>query len=134
MRPFFARLHSVLAWLIFLGCALLLYLIALAFFSGQSAATHGAVGRILFILSLLMLIASLVCRSGRLNIDLSILVPVLLFAQGMFVYIPSLPPAGRAIHALNGLMIMGISYLLAHGRARATLESDRSTVVGLAGD
>ena len=134
MKPLFARLHTVMAWLIFLGCGLLFYLIALAYFGGGEVSTHGAVGRILFVLSILLAIAALVCRSSRLNIALSLQIPVMLFTQGMFIYLPSLPPAGRALHALNGLTIMAFCYLLANGRAKATVESNQPSAVNLAGD
>ncbi len=121
MRQMFARVHTVLAWIILVGCIGLIYLIALSVFGGGSAATHGAFGRYLFLASLVMLIVSLVARSSRLNVGLSTLVPLLFFLQGMFVHLPLLPPAARALHALNGLIIMGACYLLAHGRARAAL-------------
>ena len=60
--------------------------------------------------------------------------PVMLFAQGMFIYLPSLPPAGRALHALNGLTIMAFCCLLANGRAKANVESAHLSSVKLAGD
>lgn len=60
--------------------------------------------------------------------------PVMLFARGMFIYLPSLPPAGRALHALNGLTIMAFCYLLANGRAKAAVVSDQVSSVKLAGD
>jgi hypothetical protein len=119
MRPLFARLHTALAWVIFLGGIVVIYLIAQSVFGGGSPANHGAFGRILFLISLKLLIASLVCRSSRLNVGLSLLVPVLLFAQGMFVYVPAFAPAVRALHGVNGIVIMGICYVLAAGRARA---------------
>jgi hypothetical protein len=103
----------------------LLYLIALTVFGGGSSENHGAFGRILFLVSLAMLIASLVCRSSRLNIGLSLLVPVLFFVQGVFVYLPPLTPAIRALHAVNGLVIMAICYTLANGRARAVVASSQ---------
>jgi hypothetical protein len=52
----------------------------------------------------------------------------------MFIYLPSLPPVARAFHALNGLTIMAFCYLLANGRARATLKSDLPALVSPAGD
>jgi hypothetical protein len=121
MRLLFARLHTALAWVIFLGGVVAIYLIAQPVFGDGSAASHGAFGRILFLVSLGLLIASLVCRSSRLNIGLSLLVPVLLFAQGMFVYLPAFGPAVRALHGVNGLIIMGVCYVLAAGRARAVV-------------
>jgi hypothetical protein len=128
MKLLVARLHTGVAWLLFLGCWVALYLIALSVFGGGEATTHGAFGRTLFLVSLAMLVASLVVRSSRLNVGLSVLVPVLLFMQGMFVYLPPLPPAVRALHALNGLAIMIISYSLANGRARAVVESKQPAV------
>jgi hypothetical protein len=121
MRQLFARLHTALAWVIFLGGVVAIYLIAQSVFGGGSPANHGAFGRILFLVSLALLIAALVCRSSRLNIGLSLLVPVLLFVQGVFVYLPAFGPAVRALHGVNGLVIMGICYVLAAGRARAVV-------------
>jgi hypothetical protein len=129
MKQLFARIHTGLAWLIFIGCCLLLYLIAVSVFGGGSTEVHGAFGRYLFLASLGMLVASLVCRSSKLNVGLSVLVPVLFFLQGMFVYLPAFPPTIRALHALNGLAIMVICYSLANGRARAVVESERSAAV-----
>jgi hypothetical protein len=126
MRPLFARLHNALAWLIFLGGIVAIYLIAQSVFGAGTPANHGAFGRILFLVSLVLLITSLVCRSSRLNIGLSLLVPVLLFVQGVFVYLPAFGPALRALHGVNGLIIMGICYMLAAGRARAMVPASQS--------
>ena len=135
MKPLFARIHTGLAWLIFIGCCVLLYLIAVSVFGGGSAEMHGAFGRYLFLGSLGMLVAALVCRSSRLNVGLSVLVPVLFLLQGIFVYLPAFPPTIRALHALNGLGIMVICYALANGRARATVTSQQPTVANYqAGD
>lgn len=127
MKPFFARIHTGLAWLIFIGCCLLLYLIALSVFGGGSVQTHGAFGRYLFLGSLGMLVAALFCRTSRLNVGLSVLVPILFIIQGVFVYLPAFPPTIRALHALNGLAIMVICYGLANGPWRATVTSQQST-------
>lgn len=129
MKVLFARIHTALAWLIFLGGCVLLYLIALTVFGGGSSENHGAFGRILFLVSLAMLIASLVCRSSRLNVGLSVLVPILFFVQGIFIYMPPLTPAVRALHAVNGFAIMTICYSLANGRARAVVASGQTTAV-----
>lgn len=121
MRQIAARIHTGLAWLIFLGGFVALYLVGVSVFAGESAATHGAFGRILFLISLALLLFSLLCHSSRLNVGFSVLVPVMFFMQGMFVYIPAFSPAIRALHVLNGLAIMGICYSLANGRARAVI-------------
>lgn len=128
MRQIAARIHMGLAWLIFLGGFVALYLIGVSVFGGGEATTHGAFGRILFVVSLVMLIVSLLCHSSKLNVGLSVLVPVMLFMQGMFVYIPAFTPAIRALHVLNGLAIMGICYSLANGRARAVVSSKEPAV------
>ena len=99
MKPLFARINTILAWVIFLGCALLIYLIALSYFGGADVSLHGSVGRILFLLSILLAVTPLVSRSNRLNVAMSIQIPFMFFAQGMFTYLPPLPPAGRALHA-----------------------------------
>lgn len=134
MKPLFARINTILAWVIFLGCAVLIYLIALSYFGGVDATLHGSVGRILFLVSLLLAVTSLISRSSRLNVVLSIQIPFMFFAQGMFIYLPPLPPAGRALHALNGLTFMAFCYLLANGRAKAAVESAPAPSAGLVGD
>lgn len=121
MRQLFARIHTVLAWIIFIGCFGQLYLIGLATFGGTSSNTHAEFGRLLILVSLVMLLTAFVARGGRLNVGLSTLMPVLLLLQGVFAYVPDLPPVVRALHALNGLVIMGVCYLLANGRARAAV-------------
>lgn len=134
MKPLFARINTILAWVIFLGCAVLIYLIALSYFGGADASLHGSVGRFLFLLSLLLAVTALVARSSRLNIAVSLQIPFMFFAQGIFIYLPPLPPAGRALHALNGLTIMAFCYLLANGRAKAIVESALAPSASLAGD
>ena len=121
MKPLFARINTVLAWVVFLGGVSLFYLIALTVFGGADASLHARVGVILFLVSLVLGIAALISRSSRLNLILSISVPLLFFVQGLLVHLPPLPPAVRALHALNGLAIMIICYLLANGRAKATV-------------
>lgn len=130
IRELFARIHTVLAWIIFAGGFGLIYLIGLSVFGGASPDTHGAFGRYLFLASLVMLLAALIARGGRLSLGLSVLVPLLFLLQGVFVYLPAFPPVIRALHALNGLVIMGLSYLLANGRGRAMLPAHPVAVAG----
>lgn len=130
MKTLFARFHNVLAWSIFIGCFGQLYLIGLAVFGGTSSNTHAEFGRVLIVASLVMLLAAVASRSSRLTIGLSALMPVLLLMQGVFAYVPNLPPIVRALHALNGLVIMGACYLLANGRARAEVPAQMTALSG----
>lgn len=130
MRPLFARLHTMQAWTIFAGCFVLIYLIALSVFGGASSATHGTAGRLLFLAALGLPTMALIARGSRLTIGLSVLVPLLFLLQGVFVYLPIFPPVIRALHALNGLVIMGLCYQLANGRARVARPQPPVAVAG----
>ena len=120
MKQIAARIHNGLAWLIFLGSHLAFFLIGLSVFGAAAPTVHGTFGRILWLTALLMFLVSLVCRHSWRNVGFSFLVFLLLFLQGVFVYMPAFPGVVRAFHALNGLAIMWLAYGLARGRVRAT--------------
>jgi len=122
MKATAARINTFLAWLIFAGANLQIFLIALSVFGAASSEVHAWSGRVLMLFGLLAAIAAVVARCSRLNIGLSILVMLLLFpVQGIFAYLEFPLPAVNALHAVTGLAILYGSYSLAHGRARATL-------------
>ena len=128
MKQIAARIHNGLAWLIFLSSHLAIFLIALSVFGAAAPDVHGAFGRLMWLMALLMFLVSLVCRHSWRNVGFSFLVFFLLFMQGIFVYMPTFPSVVRAFHGLNGLAIMWLAYGLARGRVRATASSEQLAV------
>ena len=121
MRRTFARIHNILAWIIFAGCILQITLISLAYFGAIEVQVHAAGGFFLSIFALLMFISSLVVRSSGLNVVLSLAVLLLLIpVQGLLAYTNELPNAIQGLLGLNGMLIMGLSYSLATSKIKAT--------------
>ena len=121
MKKTFANIHNGLAWIIFVGSAIQFFLISMVFFGAAPAEVHGIVGFGISILALLMLISAIVVRSDRWNIIVSVIVFLLLFpVQGILAYSEELPAFVRALHGLNGVIILSLAYLLANGPFRAT--------------
>jgi len=135
MRRIFARIHNILAWAIFAGSILQVFLISLAYFGAIEAETHAFTGFFMAFLALLMFISSLVARSSGLNILLSLVVFLLLFpVQGLLAYSEDLPAAVQGLHGLVGMLIMGLSYGLAAGKIKATTyEESEEAAVAAAG-
>ena len=124
MKKILAGIHNFLAWLLFAGCVIQIYLIAMVVFGSGSRDTHAFGGFLLMIVSLLSLIVALVIRVNKWNIILSAAVLLLLFpVQGILAY-AEIDGAFRALHGVNGILIMGFSYLLANGFAKAVVQDE----------
>ena len=120
MRKTFARIHNGLAWALFIGCNLAFFLIALSVFGAASPEVHAWGGRILWFISLAMVIAVLLARPSGATIGMTILVCLLIFpGQGIFAYMDFGSRFVNALHAVNGLSIMWLSLALARGRFHA---------------
>jgi hypothetical protein len=127
MREVAAKINNFLAWIIFLGTNLQFVLIALSVFGAASSDIHAAGGFFVWLIAILAFIAALVARASRLNIGLSFLTALLIMpVQGMLVHTEFSIQAVHALHAVNGLAILYLSYMLANGRARATFEEPRA--------
>ena len=121
MKKTFARIHNGLAWLIFAGSILQIFLISLAYFDAIEVGTHAFSGFIISFLALLMFFSSLIVRSSGLNVILSLVLFLLLFpVQGLLAYSDELPAAVQGLHGLVGMLIMGLAYALASSKIKAT--------------
>ena len=121
MKKTFARIHTGLAWLIFAGSILQIFLISLAYFGAIEVETHAISGFLISVLALLLFISSLVVRSSGLNVILSLVLFLLLFpVQGLLAYSNELPDAVQGLHGLTGMLIMGLAYALANSKIKAT--------------
>lgn len=121
MKQTAAKIHTGLARFIFIGSNVQFVLIALAFFGGAGLQLHRAFGGVLMLSALLLLIAALLSRHsiGKVAVSLVVLL-ALVPIQGLLVRL-DLAPALRSLHAVNGLLIMWLSYALARGRFRASV-------------
>ena len=120
MKSKLARIHNILAWTIFAGCFVQIYLIALYVFKAVlTPELHVATGFLLALVALLSLIVALIIRVNKWNIILSLVVFLQLFPiQGILAY-SDIGGAFRALHGLNGMLILVFSYMLANGFAKA---------------
>lgn len=124
MKQTASKLHTGLAWFIFIGSNVQFVLIALAFFGGAGIQLHTAFGGILMLSALPLLIAALVSRHSTGNVVVSLVVLLALVPiQGLLVRL-DLSPAMRSLHAANGLLIMWLSYALAHGRFHSSTSKE----------
>ena len=128
MREIAAKINIALAWVLFAGANLAIVLIALSVFGAASREVHRMSGAMLGLITLLLVISALAARANRLNVGVSLLVFVLFFFQPFFAYSEFSIPALHALHAVNGLAIMYLGYMLANGRARATFEAPEAAL------
>ncbi len=123
MRETAAKINTILSWAVFIGTNVQFVLIALSVFGAASSQVHAAGGLFVWLIAILALVAALVARANRLNIGFSLLTALLIMpVQGILVHTEFSIPAIHALHAVNGLAILYLSYMLANGRARATFE------------
>jgi MFS-type transporter involved in bile tolerance (Atg22 family) len=119
MKTILARVHTGLAWLVVLGSVVQFFIIALVIFNGVAIEQHGASGRILTIVALVMMVVAIIIRTSRRTTWYSVAVLLLLFpVQGALAYL-DMPGFLNALHAVIGTAILGLSYSLAAGQAKA---------------
>ena len=127
MRAIAAKANNILSWIMFLGANVAIFLIALSVFGAAPREVHAAGGLLIWLISLLNLIAALIARTSWLNVGISLLTALLIMpVQGILVHTEFPFPAINALHAANGLAILYLSYFLANGRAKATFEAPES--------
>jgi Family of unknown function (DUF6220) len=105
---------QVLAWLFVLGVAIQFLLAGLGVLGGEGIGAHREWGfTALHLLPILMLIAAVIARMGRLIIGLTVLLFVLVFIQSIFADPDWDPQWVRSLHVLNALFIFMLGYHLA---------------------
>lgn len=137
MRQKAARVNNVLAWIVFLGTNVLIFLIALSVFGAAPASVHAMGGIIVWLVAWLLVITAVIARASKLNVGLSILVLLLIFpVQGIFAHGEFPSRVINALHAANGLTIMWLSFWLAVGSAKAkfAVPEEEMVVATAAGD
>jgi hypothetical protein len=105
---------QVLARLFVLGVAIQFLLAGLGVLGGEGIGAHRDFGYIaLHLVPILMLIAVVIGRMGRLIIGLTVLLFVLVFIQPIFADPDWDPQWVRSLHVLNALFIFMLGYHLA---------------------
>jgi hypothetical protein len=124
MRAIAAKVNNILSWIMFIGVNIAFFLIALSVFGAAQSQVHAAGGFLIWLVSLLNLIAALIARTSWLNVGVTFLTAALIMpVQGILVHTEFPFPAINALHAVNGLAILYLSYMLANGRAKATFKA-----------
>jgi len=121
MKRAFARIHNGLAWLLFAGSITQFFLIALTVFGAAGADVHANGGRLLMLVALLSLIVALIIRTSNANVLTSLAVFLLLFPGQGFLAYSDISGEARALHAVTGLLILGLAYAMANGFAKAVV-------------
>jgi hypothetical protein len=105
---------QVLAWLFELAVAIQFLLAGLGVLGGEGIGAHRDWGySVLHLVPILMLIAAVIGRMGRLLIGLTVLLFVLVFIQSIFADPDWDPQWVRSLHVLNALFIFVLGYHLA---------------------
>ncbi|MEP6953791.1 MAG: DUF6220 domain-containing protein [Solirubrobacteraceae bacterium] len=120
-----AQAHRILALIVFGGGILQFLLAGYAAFGGSSYDAHAGIGTLITVLALIVLILAFVGR--REAVPASALLLGLLVLQNIFGAVGNDAPALGALHAVNGLLILGAAMAASagrpigrpHGRARA---------------
>ena len=100
-------------WLFVACCVIQVFLAGLGVFDDASAfITHRDFGYLFGWLVLVMLVAAIVGRMGRVYIGGAVLIVVLFTLQSVFVALRTDMPAVAALHPLNGFVILLVGVLL----------------------
>jgi Family of unknown function (DUF6220) len=108
------RTFVVLAWVFVVAVAIQFLLAGLGIMGGESLEAHRQWGFVtLHLVPILMLIAAVVGRMGRVVIGTTVGLFLLVFLQPLFAAPDLDPPWLRSLHVLNALFILAVGYYLA---------------------
>jgi hypothetical protein len=116
------RIYQGLAWVVFACLLLQFFLAGLGVFRAATFGPHRTLGDVLIYASVVLLIFAvtsvLTGNLDRWKVGLTALLVVLLLLQYLLAsdFLQEGAPFISALHPLNGLLLVFISYALAHGR------------------
>jgi len=112
-----AAVHRYLLSLFTLGVVVEFFLAGLGVFRVQDGASasrfdhvfgpHRTLGNVLLILALLVLVAAILARLGRVRVLISLLVPLLVYLQ--FVFADHGSTWFRALHPVNAVLVLALA-------------------------
>lgn len=126
------RIYQGLGWIVFLGVVLQFFLAGVGVFRAGTLSAHRTVGNVLIYASIVLLIlavASVVSGTlDRWNVGLTALLVVLLLLQSLFAsdFLQERAPLISALHPVNGVLLVYISFSLAHGRGLPWIPQSRT--------
>ncbi len=113
-----------LAWLFVLAVAIQFLLAGLGVLGGESLDPHRQWGFVvLHLIPILLIIAAVVARMGRVVIGMTVGLLVLVFLQPLFANAELDPTWLRSVHVLNALFIFALGQHLARVGTRAVREA-----------
>src|SRR3954447_26838862 len=116
------RVYQGLAWVIFVGVVLQFFLAGVGVFRAGNLGPHRTVGNLLIYAAIVLLILAVASIfTGSLDgwrVGLTVGLVVLLLLQSLLAsdFLQEGAPIISALHPVNGLLLVYISYTLAHGR------------------
>lgn len=112
-----SSVHRVVLSVFTLGVIIEFFLAGLGVFRVQHGASdarfdhvfgpHRALGNVLFIIALLVLVAAIVARLGRVRVLISLLLPLLVFVQSILAN--NGPSWVRALHPVVAVLVLGLA-------------------------
>lgn len=130
-RSIARTIYLAATWLLVVGAVVQIFLAGLGVFDDPSAfITHRDFGFMLELLPIVMMVAAIVARMGRMYIGGAVLLFVQFMLQSVLVALRTDLPAVAALHPLNGVLMLLVALIL--GRAawrdrQAQAESAAST-------
>ena len=115
------RTFVVFAWAFLVAVVVQFFLAGLGVLGGESIEAHRQWGFVvLHLLPILMMMAAVAGRMGRVVIGASFGLVILVFLQPLFAAPDLDPPWLRSFHVLNALLIVALGYYLARRGSEAT--------------
>jgi len=114
--------YQGLAWAVFVGLVLQFFLAGVGVFRAATLGPHRTLGDLLIYASIVLLILAVASVStgnlDRWKVGLAVLLVVLLLLQYLLVLdsLQESAPVISALHPVNGLLLVFVSYAVAHGR------------------
>lgn len=110
MRKLVSKVHLGLAWLTMAAVIVQFFLAGLGVFGDQDFVPHMANGSLILFMALLLSLLALAGWLGSKRIGLSLLLLALMLLQAVLAYSPT---TIAALHPVNGLAILFVTYKLA---------------------
>lgn len=107
-------IHLAVAWLFVVALVVQVFLAGLGVFEGPASfETHRTLGFTLELLPIVLFVAAILARLGRLQVGLAALEFGLFILQSVFVAARDSSPAVAALHPVNGFLILLVAIVIA---------------------
>ena len=106
------NIAAIVAWGFVVAVVVQVYLAGIGAFRGDYAA-HATFGHILELTAVVLLILLVVVRASRTQIGLAVALLALVVAQNIFINVRATNPELAAFHAVNAVLILVVSIILA---------------------